>query len=223
MPTFGKPPLPVEETERINEQVRQILRTIGAVFPEKFWSAGWPQINLGGSAPDGKPYPLESYKGRLILDMGGFVSSDQSPFPHGPVRLTLVRWGSAPDECGLIETHSLLNGTAIVSYQRVYIGRDVLFGPEVVIMDSDGHPADRTLPDITATKKIAPVTIEDNAWIGLGAMIMKGVTIGHHAVVAAQALVTKSVPPHCVVAGNPARIIKDFTEDIKKRAAAGKA
>jgi acetyltransferase-like isoleucine patch superfamily enzyme len=78
-------------------------------------------------------------------------------------------------------------------------------------MDSDGHPADRTLPDAHEHKKIAPVTIEDHAWIGFGALLMKGVTIGHHAVVAAQAVVAKDVPPHCVAAGNPARIVKDFS------------
>ncbi len=49
------------------------------------------------------------------------------------MRLTLVRWGAAPDACGCIETHSLLNGTAIVSYQRGYIGHGVLFGPNVII------------------------------------------------------------------------------------------
>jgi acetyltransferase-like isoleucine patch superfamily enzyme len=210
MPTFGLAPETREEKERLNEEIRGMLRTIGAVVPENFWSAGRPQIHLVGRAPDGTEWPIESYHGRLVLDMPGFLSSNHSPFPHEPVRLTLLRWGAAPDECGFIETHSSLNGTAIVSYQRVYIGRDVLFGPNVIIMDSDGHAVDRRLPDVTENKRIAPVTIEDHAWIGFGALIMKGVTIGHHAVVAANAVVTKNVPPHCVAAGNPARIVKEF-------------
>lgn len=211
MPTFGLAPESLEEKERLNEEIRGILRHIGAVVPENFWSCGRPQIHLHGQMPNGTDWPVESYHGRLVLDMPGFLSHPSSPFPSEPVRLTLVRWGAEPDQCGFIETHSILNGTAIISYQRVYIGRGVLFGPNVVIMDCDGHPADRTLPDTCEHARMAPVTIEDHAWIGFGATIMKGVTIGHHAVVAAHAVVTKSVPPHCVVAGNPARIIKDFS------------
>jgi acetyltransferase-like isoleucine patch superfamily enzyme len=77
-------------------------------------------------------------------------------------------------------------------------------------MDSDGHPADRRLPDTYENKKIAPVVIEDHAWLGLGAVILMGVTIGHHSVVATNAVVTTSIPPHCVAAGNPARVIIRF-------------
>ena len=55
-----------------------------------------------------------------------------------------------------------------------------------------------------------PVTIEDDIWIGANAVILPGVTIGNHSVVAAGAVVTKNVPPHSLVAGVPARIIKQI-------------
>jgi len=55
-----------------------------------------------------------------------------------------------------------------------------------------------------------PVTIEDDIWIGANAVILPGVTIGHHSVVAAGAVVTKDVPPHSLVAGVPAKIIKQI-------------
>ena len=55
-----------------------------------------------------------------------------------------------------------------------------------------------------------PVTIEDDVWIGANAVILPGVTIGNHCVVAAGAVVTKDVPDNCVVAGVPARIIKSL-------------
>ena len=54
-----------------------------------------------------------------------------------------------------------------------------------------------------------PITIGENVWIGCRALILKGVTIGDGAVVAAGAVVTKDVPANCVVAGNPAKIIKE--------------
>ena len=55
-----------------------------------------------------------------------------------------------------------------------------------------------------------PVVIEDDIWIGANAVILPGVTIGHHTVVAAGAIVTKDVPPHSLVAGVPAKIIKQL-------------
>jgi acetyltransferase-like isoleucine patch superfamily enzyme len=54
----------------------------------------------------------------------------------------------------------------------------------------------------------APVTIEDDIWIGANATILPGVSIGQHSVVAAGAVVTKDVPPHSLVAGVPAKVIK---------------
>jgi acetyltransferase-like isoleucine patch superfamily enzyme len=55
-----------------------------------------------------------------------------------------------------------------------------------------------------------PVTIEDDVWVGANAVILPGVTIGNHCVVAAGAVVTKDVPPHSLVAGVPAKIIKQI-------------
>lgn len=56
----------------------------------------------------------------------------------------------------------------------------------------------------------APIVIEDDVWIGEYAAIMKGVTIGKGAIVAAHAVVTKDVPAYTVVAGNPAKVVKDL-------------
>ena len=55
-----------------------------------------------------------------------------------------------------------------------------------------------------------PVTIEDDVWIGANAVVLPGVTIGNHSVVAAGAVVTKDVPPHSLVAGVPAKVIKQI-------------
>ncbi len=57
---------------------------------------------------------------------------------------------------------------------------------------------------------MAPVMIKKNAWIAIGAIVLPGVTIGDGSIVAAGAVVTKDVPPHCMVGGVPARIIKNF-------------
>ncbi|MEP6955368.1 MAG: DapH/DapD/GlmU-related protein, partial [Chthoniobacterales bacterium] len=67
----------------------------------------------------------------------------------------------------------------------------------------EGRPARTKL-------RSAPVVIGDNVWIGMNAIILKGVTIGENSVVAAGAVVSKSVPANVVVAGNPAVVVKQL-------------
>jgi acetyltransferase-like isoleucine patch superfamily enzyme len=57
-----------------------------------------------------------------------------------------------------------------------------------------------------------PVVIEDNVWIGSKTIILPGVRIGNHAVIGAGSIVTKDIPPRCVAAGNPARVIRYLRE-----------
>ncbi len=200
-----------EEWTQYNEETIALLKERGAILPEGFKSTGKPQISYWSFCDD--EINLDDFKGSLVFKEGaGLDNSPYSPFPHGPCRLTILK--TAPGKVGRIEVgeNTVLGGTSIVSYQSVKIGKNVLFGPDVVILDGDGHPADRRLPDNAENKAkcTAPIEIGDHAWIGLGATIMKGVTIGHHAVVATQAVVTKDVPPHGVVGGNPAKLLKVF-------------
>ena len=94
-------------------------------------------------------------------------------------------------------------GTTILSPGRVVIEDNVLIGPEVKIATVDHDLYDRH--DLF---HFGQVTIRENAWICIGAIICPGVTIGRNAVVAAGAVVTKDVPDNAVVGGNPAKIIK---------------
>ena len=92
---------------------------------------------------------------------------------------------------------------------EVSIGKNVMMGPEVVIYTT-GHRFDRTdipMMDQDFTPAL-PVTIGDDVWIGRRVMIMPGVTIGKGVVIGAGAVVTKDVPPYCVVGGVPAKVLK---------------
>ena len=119
---------------------------------------------------------------------------------------------------------TLLNGAIIMAEERVEIGSHCLISWNVGIADSDFHPiaaAERRV-DAEALApffdkrparpelRTAPVVIGDNVWIGMNAIILKGVTIGENSVVAAGAVVTKSVRANVVVAGNPAVVIKEI-------------
>ena len=92
----------------------------------------------------------------------------------------------------------------ITCASHIHIGKNAHIAREASIRDYDGHYID--IPDYRTAK---PVNIGDNVWIGYRALIMKGVNIGEGSIVAANYVVTKDVPPHCIVAGNPAKIIKE--------------
>lgn len=88
--------------------------------------------------------------------------------------------------------------------KEITIGDDVIISHDVTIMDTDSH----FLEDPNYEKD-KPVHIKDHVWIGTRATILKGVTIGEGAVIAAGAVVTKDVPPHTIVAGVPAKVIRE--------------
>ncbi len=200
-----------EELEELNKKHFKMLDEIGAIYADDFWVAGEPKVFLNDFTKSKDDFSLEPFKGRLVFKSGaGILATGDNPFPCSTTKLTINKWGEEYDQCGYIETASELNHISIASVIGVTIGKNVLFGPNVTIMDTDGHPADRRLKDIPENRKMAPVKIEDNVWIGTGAVIMKGVTIGHHAVVAVNSVVIKDVPPHSVVAGYPAKVIKKF-------------
>jgi acetyltransferase-like isoleucine patch superfamily enzyme len=96
--------------------------------------------------------------------------------------------------------------------QSIKIGQNVAISHDVTIMDSDAHNIDYEGYQMTK-----PVVIGDGVWIGSRALIMKGVNIGDGAIVAAGSVVTKNVPAHSMVAGVPAKIIKDDTKWGSKR------
>ena len=94
----------------------------------------------------------------------------------------------------------------ILDVGRVRIGADVQIGPNVQIL-TPTHPIDpeQRRSGLEAAK---PITIEDNVWLGGGAIVLAGVTIGRDTVVGAAAVVTKDLPPGVVAVGNPARVIR---------------
>lgn len=122
---------------------------------------------------------------------------------------------------GLLEVgdDTTLVGAVFMCAERITIGRRVVVSYNVTIADSDFHPRD---PEERKRDAIAnapfgdkdtrpplltrPVVIEDDVWIGIGAIILKGVRIGARARVAAGTVVTANVPPGATVAGNPARV-----------------
>lgn len=116
-------------------------------------------------------------------------------------------------------------GARLWSCGAIKIGDRVLISHNVNIFDSLTHPLSARLRH-SQFKEIAqtghplsidlgeqPVTVNNDVWIGANALILRGVTIGEGAIVGAGAVVTHDVSPFTIVAGNPARVIRELTPD----------
>ena len=128
------------------------------------------------------------------------------------------------DPMGMVEVgrDSVLVGAVFMCAERISLGDRVIVSYHVTIADSDFHPLD---PDARRLDAIAnapggdrskrpriesdPVVIEDDVWIGVGAIVLKGVRIGRGARILAGSVVTRDIPSGATVAGNPCRLIAD--------------
>lgn len=114
----------------------------------------------------------------------------------------------------------------IRSGQSVEIGDNSVISANVIITDNNNHPVSVRFRYVRSFmppssemhlwkwSRIMPVRIKENTWIGENSRVCKGVTIGRNSIVAANACVTKDVPDNCIVAGNPATIVKTDIDQI---------
>ena len=94
-------------------------------------------------------------------------------------------------------------------FDSISIGHHVVISERVVLRDSDNHVIkDEKGLELDKPVVTAPIVIGDHVWIGMNVIVLKGVTIGEGAIVAAGSVVNKDVPPHCLVAGVPAKVVK---------------
>jgi len=98
-------------------------------------------------------------------------------------------------------------GSGIVGHLQIEIGDDVWTGHHVYITDQNHGYEDLTIPVSQQTQPERPVIIGNGSWIGHGAVVLPGVTIGEHAVIGANSVVTSDVPAYCVAVGAPARVV----------------
>lgn len=161
--------------------------------------------------------------------VGSGFKMEQLPYLTGQGRIVLgdnVRFSGKPSigfnnraedepELRIGDGTFIGHGCGFTIGRSIRIGANCLLAGGVQIQDQDGHPLDarrRREHEPTPAEEIRPVLIGDDVWIGSGAIILKGVTIGDRSVVGARAVVTKDVPADVVVGGNPARVIKSLAE-----------
>ncbi len=107
-------------------------------------------------------------------------------------------------------------GIANVVIGPINIGNDCIFAQNIVLSGLNHGYEDVNLPPENQSVTTSAINVEDEVWIGANAVVVAGITIGKHSVVAAGSVVTKNVPPYSVVGGNPAKVLKQYNSETKK-------
>ncbi len=134
------------------------------------------------------------------------------------VSIGKLAWLNAKDDRGDGEVTLIISDGVYIgrlaqinAWQSVTIGKNVMIADRVFITDADHNYIDTSTPILFQGDSFqGAVNLCEGCWIGIGAAILPGVTIGRNAVVAANAVVTKSVPDRAIVGGVPAKIIKQL-------------
>ena len=166
------------------------------------WRKGW---RLYGT-------PILQKHRNSTIQIGDYfqLRSFRSSNPIGPNHpVILCTWNS--DAILKIGNCFGMTGGAICSAEKIIIGNNVFIGANCTIIDTDFHPYDPVKRRKEPQKsKTAPITIEDEVFIGMNSTILKGVTIGKGSVIGAGSVVTRDVPSGTIAAGNPASKIKNL-------------
>ncbi len=204
------------------------------------WVPGLPGIGLRAVAykailhADGLPAiedhvrivrPEDVWLGpRVYLDHGVYLHGGPGGLHIGAgswimngSRLHVFNFRNMPHSCIRLGRRTFVGeGTIMRGQGGIRIGDNVLFGPGVQVLAINHVFTDPERPIMDQGITAEGITIEDNCWIGAGAIVLDGVTVGRGACVGAGSVVTASVPAHTLVVGSPARVIRDLRTDPMK-------
>lgn len=175
------------------------------------------QVTIGEKSKffeQAKVHNLSNDRGKILIGKNTHVRGELLLFAYGGE----IHIG---DNCYVGE------GTRIWSGDRIFIGNDVLISHNVNIVDSNSHELNHVErsegyknlilhghPAVKGSIITSPITINDHVWISFNVCLLKGVTVGEGAIVAAGSVVTKDVPAFTIVAGNPARVVKVLDSQV---------
>jgi acetyltransferase-like isoleucine patch superfamily enzyme len=160
---------------------------------------------------------IDSYPNSTItLDDGVTLVSRSWWTALGVSRPVIIRTLS-PGSSITIGAGSGLSGTTLCSAVGITLGKRVLCGADVLIADTDFHPIEQ-FPRVSLPLPVGiqsdRIVIEDDVFLGARCLVLKGVTIGAGTVVGAGSVVSRSLPPGVVAAGNPARVIRALVSSV---------
>ncbi len=97
----------------------------------------------------------------------------------------------------------------------VTIGNDIRLAQNITLSGLNHNYEDVNLPIHVQGVSTSPIVIEDDSWLGANVVVVAGVSIGKHSIIAAGSIVTKNIPPYSVAVGNPARVLKQYNHQTK--------
>lgn len=187
----------------INFLSRKIIRQKGYIFPykkTKFILDKSARINLYGNlALNANAIKANGRNTIIRMDKNSQITVNESFSVYYGGDIVVFEEGHLELGSGFFNSNIRLR-----CKNNIKIGKRVTIAHDVTILDYDGHQLNYDDHEISK-----PIIIGDNVWICTRATILKGVTVGEGAVIAAGAVVTKDVPPYSLVGGVPARVIKE--------------
>ncbi|SEM42638.1 Hexapeptide repeat of succinyl-transferase [Syntrophus gentianae] len=164
------------------------------------WRQGWSFY--------GVPIIQKHHKSKISFGAGLSLRSSLRSNPLGvnhPVFVSTLRIGAVLE----VGNNFAMTGGAICAADSIRIADNVVIGANSTIIDTDFHPIDSALRRLHPQDgRTVPVVIEDNVFIGMNCLILKGVTLGAGSVISAGSIVTKAMPPRIIAAGNPAKVLR---------------
>lgn len=189
---------------RLYNRVSRILRIVSSKFKSLFLFGTLSKVHLGRNVKvEGKNIFIGN--GTSIMDnstIRGNIIVGNNVFIHENVLLRSFNYSIS-----IGDNTTINNNTCILSQCK--IGGNVSIAPNVVIVGANHVFSDKSQLIKSQGSTSVGIIIEDDVWIGANASVLDGVVIGKGSIIAAGAVVTKDVPEYCVVAGVPAKIIKE--------------
>lgn len=200
-------------TPHVNQKVKYIFDLMHTLWFERFFNKCSGIIERG-SYIRGEKYMTVSTgaricKGARLETFDSYLGSTYKP------------------EIFIGENCRIGHGTHITAINKVYIGNDTNIGDRCLISDNNHGNFSKTsytfnndpnIPDVFLLVEMkrplhckGPVIIEEGCQIGEGSVVLTGVHIGHHSIVASNSFVRENIPPYSIVGGNPAKIIRTFS------------
>ena len=186
----------------VNELDRLLLLPLARLYVRGAgvrWGSGWRLYGL--------PIIQKHRRSELIIGAGLELRSTVRSNPLGPNRPCVLSTRRANAHL-VIGDNFAMTGGSVVCEESITIGNRVTVGCNTIIADTDFHPLDPTTRrEHPLDGTTAPLVIEDDVFIGMQAIILKGVHLGAGCVIGAGSVVTRDVPAGAVAAGNPAQVL----------------
>jgi acetyltransferase-like isoleucine patch superfamily enzyme len=183
------------------------------------WPRVWLAFTLAG-IPIGEQWriygvPILQIHRQAHIQLGNRLQLRSSLYsnPLAPTHPVVLSVREADAQLTIGENFAMTGGL-IVASKSIVIGNDVTIGANSKIIDTDFHPLDaQQRRKMSSGGASEPIRIENDVFIGMDCLILKGVTVGEGSIIGARSLVTSNIPPGVIAAGQPAKVLSTLDQE----------